>query len=180
MGRIISLRQLVRLRRTLRAQGKTVVFTNGTFDIIHRGHTDYLTRAKRFGDVLVVGLNTDASIRRIKGPGRPINPGRDRAAVLAALVPVDYVCFFREDTPLRIISQVRPDVLVKGADWSKDAIVGREVVEKGGGTVRRVRLTPGRSTSEMIARILELGRRLVPPRHRRHRSSSEEADGGAE
>ena len=161
MGTIVSLRQLLRLRRALRSRKKKVVFTNGTFDIIHRGHVEYLAKAKQLGDVLVVGLNTDASIRRIKGAGRPINPKRDRALVVAALVPVDYVCFFHEDTPQRIINQLRPDVLVKGADWAKDAIVGRDTVEQGGGVVRRIRLTPGRSTTRIIQRVLDSNRRAT-------------------
>ncbi len=168
MGKIVGIRDLLRLRRRLRARRKRVVFTNGTFDIIHRGHVEYLTRAKRLGDVLIVGLNTDASIRRIKGAGRPVNSNRDRAVVVAALAPVDYVCFFSEDTPLRIISQVRPDVLVKGADWRKDAIVGREIVEQSGGVVRRVRLTPGRSTTATIQKLVDLERRKARAhRHRR-------------
>ena len=161
MGTIVSLRQLLRLRRALRTRKKKVVFTNGTFDIIHRGHVEYLTKAKQLGDVLVVGLNTDASVRRIKGAGRPINPQMDRALVVAALVPVDYVCFFHENTPQRIISQLRPDVLVKGADWAKDAIVGRDAVERGGGVVRRIRLTPDRSTTRIIERVLDLNRRAT-------------------
>jgi rfaE bifunctional protein nucleotidyltransferase chain/domain len=170
MGRIVGIRELLRIRRLLRARKKKLVFTNGTFDIIHRGHVDYLTRAKRFGDVLVVGLNTDASIRRIKGAGRPINHNRDRAVVLATLVPVDYVCFFHEDTPQRIISQVRPDVLVKGADWPGDAIVGRDTVEESGGVVRRIRLTPGRSTTATIQKLVDLERRGARAGRRGRRS----------
>lgn len=167
MGTIIGLRQLERLRRSLRARGKTVVFTNGTFDIIHRGHVEYLTRAKRMGDVLIVGLNTDASIRRIKGKSRPINRNRDRAVVLAALAPVDYVCFFGDDTPQRIIDRLVPDVLVKGADWSKENIVGRRTVERHGGIVRTVRLTPNRSTTRTVERVLELYEKRGTASHRR-------------
>ena len=144
----------MRIRQQLRKKKQKVVFTNGTFDIIHRGHVEYLTRAKHLGDVLIVGLNTDASIRRIKGNGRPINTNKDRGVVLAALQPVDYVCFFGENTPARIIDRLVPDVLVKGADWSIDAIVGRETVERHGGRVRTVRLTPGRSTSNVVRRVL--------------------------
>jgi len=135
-----------------------VVFTNGTFDIIHRGHVEYLTKAKSLGDILIVGLNTDASVRRIKGKNRPIIPAVDRSKVLAALAPVDYVCFFGENTPLRIITQLMPDVLVKGADWSPDAIVGRDIVEEHGGTMKTVRLTPGRSTTAVIERVLKAHR----------------------
>jgi D-beta-D-heptose 7-phosphate kinase/D-beta-D-heptose 1-phosphate adenosyltransferase len=154
MGRIVGAQTLARHRRQLRKQGKVFVFTNGTFDILHRGHVDYLRRAKRFGDVLAVGLNTDASIRRIKGRGRPVNRETDRAAVLAALAAVDFVCFFGEDTPRRLISLLRPDVLVKGADWKASSIVGGDEVRKAGGKVRRITLTPGRSTTALINRIL--------------------------
>ena len=167
MGTVIGIRQLVKVRRTLRARKKRVVFTNGTFDIIHRGHVEYLTKARQMGDVLVVGLNTDASIRRIKGNGRPFNPDRDRAVVLASLAPVDYVCFFGEDTPKRIIEQLRPDVLVKGADWPKEMIVGRDTVERNGGVVRRIRLTPNRSTTSIAERVLAAYRRRdITRRHR--------------
>ena len=154
MGKVISLRGLSRVRSHLRKRRKTVVFTNGTFDILHRGHVEYLRAAKKLGDVLIVGLNTDASVRRLKGAGRPINPAGDRAAVLEALASVDYVCLFAEDTPHRLIRILLPDVLVKGADWQRDDIVGRDVVEAHGGSVRRVRLTAGRSTSSIIARVL--------------------------
>ncbi len=156
MGMIVTLPRLRRIRRQLRRQNKTVVFTNGTFDILHRGHVEYLTAARKLGDVLVVGLNTDASIRRIKGPRRPINRNRDRATVLAALSCVDYVCLFGDDTPLALIRALVPDVLVKGADWKKGEIVGADVVESHGGRVRRIRLTAGRSTTAMIQRILTL------------------------
>ncbi len=154
MGKIVTLRQLLRIRRALARKRKSVVFTNGTFDILHRGHVEYLAAARALGDVLVVGLNTDASIRRIKGNGRPINRNADRAAVLAALQSVDYVCFFGANTPGRMIQQVVPDVLVKGADWNIDAIVGRDVVEQHGGAVKRIRLVPGRSSTGIIERIL--------------------------
>ncbi|MGB2960528.1 MAG: D-glycero-beta-D-manno-heptose 1-phosphate adenylyltransferase [Bacteroidota bacterium] len=156
MGRIVGLRRLRLLRKELKRKGKTVVFTNGTFDILHRGHVEYLAKARGLGDVLVVGLNTDQSIRRIKGKGRPINPGSDRAAVIASLASVDYVCFFSEDTPHQIISSLLPDVLVKGADWKLDEIVGRDVVEQHGGRVRRIRLTQGRSTTLILQRVLRM------------------------
>ncbi len=171
MGTVVGIRQLVRLRRKLRSREKKVVFTNGTFDILHRGHVEYLTKAKQMGDVLIVGLNTDASIRRIKGKGRPINTNRDRAIVLASLAPVDYVCFFGEDTPRRIIHQLEPDVLVKGADWSKENIVGRDTVERRGGMVRTIRLTPNRSTTNVIQRVLALygGGKPIVHRHEKGR-----------
>jgi D-beta-D-heptose 7-phosphate kinase/D-beta-D-heptose 1-phosphate adenosyltransferase len=168
MGKIVSLRQLLRIRRMLARKRQKVVFTNGTFDILHRGHVEYLAAARGLGDVLVVGLNTDASIRRIKGHGRPINRSADRAAVLAALQSVDYVCFFGANTPGRMIEALVPDVLVKGADWSIDAIVGRDVVERHGGIVKRIRLVPGRSSTSIIERIIDTY--LQPAKSRRKRS----------
>jgi len=130
--------------------GKKVVFTNGVFDLLHRGHIDYLTKAKGFGDVLIVGLNSDASVHRIKGPSRPIQSQADRAAILLALKAVDYVVLFSEDTPEKLISIVRPDVLVKGADYKLSEIVGAKLVQSYGGKVKRVRLMSGRSTTNMI------------------------------
>ena len=159
MGTVVTLRHLVRIRRALARKRKRVVFTNGTFDILHRGHVEYLARARRLGDVLVVGLNSDASIRRIKGRSRPVNPSGDRAAVLAALASVDYVCLFGENTPLRMITAIQPDVLVKGADWRQGEIVGSDVVRARGGSVRRVALTPGRSTTAIIKKVIRLNAR---------------------
>ncbi len=159
MGKVLSLNALVKVRRALCRRKKKVVFTNGTFDILHRGHVEYLAKSKALGDVLVVGLNTDASIKRIKGPKRPINPNADRAAVLSALASVDYVCFFGEETPHKLISKVVPDVLVKGADWNVDAIVGKDVVERNGGVVKTIRLMPGRSTTNVIQRVLDAYRK---------------------
>jgi D-beta-D-heptose 7-phosphate kinase/D-beta-D-heptose 1-phosphate adenosyltransferase len=174
MGKIVTLRQLLRIRRALARKHKSVVFTNGTFDILHRGHVEYLAAARALGDVLVVGLNTDASIRRIKGNGRPINRNADRAAVLAALQSVDYVCFFGANTPGRLIEAIVPDVLVKGADWKLDAIVGRDVVERHGGRVERIRLVPGRSSTAVIERIINTYLRLPKSarRNRRQRGNS--------
>ena len=156
MGKLVSLKSLVHIRENLHRRGKTFVFTNGTFDILHRGHVEYLTRASQFGNVLAIGLNTDASIRRIKGNGRPINQAHDRAAVLAALEVVDYVCFFADDTPHRMIARLKPDVLVKGADWKLKDIVGRDVVGERGGSVRRVSLTRGHSTTRLIEQIVRM------------------------
>jgi rfaE bifunctional protein nucleotidyltransferase chain/domain len=155
MKKIVTLAALVRIRARLRSRGKQVVFTNGTFDILHRGHVEYLAAARKMGDVLIVGLNSDASIRRIKGPKRPINREPDRAAVLAALGCVDYICTFGDDTPYRMIRRLVPDVLVKGADWKQADIVGSDVVRGAGGSVRTVRLTPGRSTTNVIERVLK-------------------------
>lgn len=154
MGRVLDVPALSRIRATLRRQRKKVVFSNGTFDILHRGHVEYLQAAKKLGDVLIVGLNTDASIRRIKGKGRPVNRNTDRAVVLAALGCVDYVCFFGDDTPDKLIRVLAPDILVKGADWNISDIVGKDVVEQHGGTVKTIRLTRGRSTTNTIERVL--------------------------
>jgi rfaE bifunctional protein nucleotidyltransferase chain/domain len=138
---------------TLRRRGKRIVFTNGCFDLIHPGHVRYLRAARKLGDVLVVGLNSDASVRRLKGPGRPLVPQADRAEVLAALEMVDYVTVFSEDTPQRVITQVQPDVLVKGGDWTRDRIVGADIVRACGGTVRALRFARGYSTSGLLKRI---------------------------
>lgn len=137
----------------LRRAGRKIVFTNGVFDILHRGHVEYLTKARSFGDILVVGLNTDASVQRLKGKSRPVQSERDRAAVLLALRSVDFVVLFDQETPADLIALVRPDVLVKGADYRLSEIVGADLVRSYGGKVRRVRLTPGRSTSRIIQRM---------------------------
>jgi rfaE bifunctional protein nucleotidyltransferase chain/domain len=139
-----------------RASGHTIVFTNGVFDILHAGHVRYLETARGFGDALIVAINADASVRAIKGPSRPINPESERAELLASLSFVDAVVIFAEETPAAIIKDVQPDVLVKGADWASDAIVGRETVERRGGRVERVRLEEGRSTSGIIAKAKSL------------------------
>ena len=139
-----------------RRAGRRVVFTNGVFDILHPGHIRYLRQARALGDVLVVGLNGDASVRRNKGPERPINSQDERAEILAALEPVDAVVIFDEDTPDQIIKAVQPDVLVKGADWAEEAIVGRDTVEARGGRVVRVPVEQGFSTSAMVERIKAL------------------------
>ena len=136
-----------------RRDGTRVVFTNGCFDLVHAGHVRYLEAARGLGDVLVVGLNDDASVRRLKGAGRPILALAERAEVLAGLTAVDHLVAFAEDTPLALIEILQPDVLVKGADWAADDIVGRNVVLARGGRVERVDLVPGVSTSEIIRRI---------------------------
>jgi rfaE bifunctional protein nucleotidyltransferase chain/domain len=138
-----------------RARRKKVVFTNGCFDILHVGHIRYLRKAKSLGDILVVGLNTDRSVRQIKGEKRPIVPQKDRAEVLAALEFVDYVVLFDEPDPFSLIEKVRPTILVKGADWPKDKIIGRDVVEKAGGRVVRIPLVPGASSTGVIERIIQ-------------------------
>jgi len=130
-----------------------VVFTNGCFDVLHRGHVAYLNQAKRLGDVLVVAVNSDASVRRLKGPGRPVNPVEDRAAVLAALSCVDYVVVFEEDSPAALIEAVRPDIYVKGGDYTLDMIPERALVEAIGGQVRVLDYVADRSTTAIIERI---------------------------
>lgn len=144
---------LGRYAREQRAAGRRIVFTNGVFDIVHPGHVRYLQAARGHGDLLIVGLNSDASVRRNKGPERPINPEHERAEVLAALGCVDAVSIFDEDTPADIIRRVQPDVLVKGADWPADQIVGRDTVEARGGQVILEPVEHGYSTSAIIDRI---------------------------
>jgi len=136
----------------LRQSGRRVVFTNGVFDILHAGHTTYLDAARALGDVLVLGLNTDESVRRLKGPERPINSELDRATVVAALRSVDHVVLFADDTPLRLIEMILPDVLVKGGDYTRQTIVGADVVEAHGGRVVTIPLVEGRSTTGIINR----------------------------
>jgi rfaE bifunctional protein nucleotidyltransferase chain/domain len=138
----------------LRGQGKLVVFTNGCFDLLHPGHVHYLEEARSLGDALVVGVNTDASVARLrKGPGRPFTPEADRARVLAALACVDRVVLFAEDTPLHLITRLAPNILVKGGDYQLDQIVGREVVLARGGRVLALPLVPGYATTTLIQRI---------------------------
>jgi rfaE bifunctional protein nucleotidyltransferase chain/domain len=153
LGGIISPKAIAALRTRLRRAGKRVVFTNGVFDILHRGHVEYLAKARSCGDLLIVGLNTDASVRRLKGKGRPLQLQRDRATVLAALKAVDYVILFDEDTPAELIARIRPDILVKGADYRLSEIVGADLVRSYGGKVKRIRLTPGRSTSAIVRKL---------------------------
>lgn len=155
MGIVLSLIELKAKRTQFREKRASVVFTNGCFDIVHRGHIEYLQRAKALGNVLIVGINTDDSVRRIKGEKRPIVPAEDRAFVVANLSPVDFVCTFDEDTPYRLITELVPDILVKGADWKVDDIVGKDVVEATGGRVATIEFIPNRSTSNIIERILE-------------------------
>jgi D-glycero-beta-D-manno-heptose 1-phosphate adenylyltransferase len=143
----------VRLVDRLRASGKTIVFTNGVFDLLHPGHVRYLRKARALGDALIVGLNSDRSVRSNKGPGRPITPEHERAEILAALDCVDAVVVFDEDTPRDIIAALQPDVLVKGADWAADAIVGRDSVEGRGGRVVRIDIEAGYSTRAIVEKI---------------------------
>jgi D-glycero-beta-D-manno-heptose 1-phosphate adenylyltransferase len=148
----------VALVQELRKAGKVVVFTNGVYDLLHPGHVRYLSAARALGDALVVGVNSDRSVRANKGPDRPINPEAERAEVIAALSSVDAAIVFDRDTPLEIISRLQPDILVKGADWAEDAIVGRDVVEARGGRVVRMPVEQGFSTTVLIARAKGLRR----------------------
>ena len=144
---------LSRILAGLRSKGRKIVFTNGCFDILHPGHVSYLEKASRMGDILVVGLNSDASVRAIKGRGRPINKESDRAYVLSALSIVDYVTIFHEDTPELVIRKLKPDVLVKGGDWKAKDIVGGDFVRSRGGKVARIRFLKGHSTSSLIKKL---------------------------
>jgi rfaE bifunctional protein nucleotidyltransferase chain/domain len=157
VSRVLPDREAARAyARSVRQQGARLVFTNGCFDILHRGHVTYLEFARAQGDALLVGLNSDASVRRAKGPSRPINPEQDRAAVLAALRAVDAVVIFDEEEPAALIAEILPDVLVKGSDWAH-YVSGREVVEAHGGRVVLADLVPGRSTTATIGKIRTAG-----------------------
>ncbi len=140
----------------IKGLGKRVVFTNGCFDILHPGHTRYLCSAKELGDFLVVALNSDHSVRIIKGPKRPILGEQSRAELLAALECVDLVLLFDEDNPLRVISDLQPDILVKGGDWAEDKIIGADVVKRRGGQVKRIPFVTGFSTTDIITKIVDL------------------------
>lgn len=153
-----SIEQVEDLVADWRREGRSVVFTNGVFDILHPGHLRYLQAARAQGDYLIVGVNSDRSVRANKGPSRPINPESERAEMLAALACVDAVVIFDEETPAEIVRRLQPDVLVKGADWPADQIVGRDTVEARGGRVVRVPVEEGYSTSAIIDRV----RRLRP------------------
>ena len=154
MQKVFSGERLAEQLERLRRQGKRIVFTNGCFDLLHVGHVSTLAQAKTFGDILVVGINTDASVKRLKGDKRPILDQASRLTLLAALEVVDYVTTFEEDTPLALIRRLQPHVLVKGGDWRPEAIVGKEVVEHAGGRVVAVRHQAGFSTTNLIERIL--------------------------
>ena len=134
---------------------KKIVFTNGCFDVLHAGHVDYLSRSKELGDILIVGLNSDSSIRRIKGDKRPIVPESERAMIIANLKSVDYVTLFDEDTPYELIKDIIPDILVKGSDWKEDEIVGGDIVKSNGGSIERIDFTTQQSTTNIINTILE-------------------------
>jgi D-beta-D-heptose 7-phosphate kinase/D-beta-D-heptose 1-phosphate adenosyltransferase len=151
--RILSPDEAAHWAARLRQSRKTVVFTNGVFDLLHPGHVRYLHDARALGDALIVAVNSDRSVRANKGPDRPINPETERAELLASLACVDAVVIFDEETPHEIVTRIQPDVLVKGADWGPDNIVGRDVVEARGGRVVRMELEPGFSTTQLIERV---------------------------
>lgn len=153
--KVVGRSALLTWRQGMARRRRRIVFTNGCFDVLHRGHVELLRAARAKGDALVVGLNSDASVERLKGEGRPLVAAADRAEILAALEMVDRVTVFGEDTPGALIDALVPDILVKGGDYAMDEIVGRETVEGAGGRVARVKLTPGRSSSGIIATVLE-------------------------
>lgn len=150
---IITRENIARISLEIKRQNKTIVFTNGCFDIIHPGHIYYLSEAKKLGDYLIVGLNTDSSVKRLKGEERPINTEEDRAIVMDCLKPVDFVVFFDEDTPLKLIKAISPNVLVKGGDYKKNEIVGAEFVEQTNGKVIIIPFLEGKSTTQIIEKM---------------------------
>jgi rfaE bifunctional protein nucleotidyltransferase chain/domain len=156
-ARVLTPADAQRWAEAARRDGRRIVFTNGVFDLLHPGHIRYLRDAKALGDLLIVAVNSDRSVRANKGEGRPVNPEQERAEVLAALAIVDAVVIFDEDTPHAIVLRIQPDVLVKGADWPADNIVGRDVVEARGGRVVLIALAPGFSTTKLIERIRNRG-----------------------
>jgi rfaE bifunctional protein nucleotidyltransferase chain/domain len=150
MNCLKSLEEIKLIRSALKADNKKVVFTNGCFDIMHTGHIDYLNKAKALGDILIVGLNTDDSVKRIKGDKRPIINEDERAEIISNIKPVDYVVFFDEDTPAELINELVPDILIKGADWKTDEIVGGETVLANGGEVKTIEFVNDQSTTKII------------------------------
>lgn len=156
MKEIKTWKEIIEIRKQLRDDRKKVVFTNGVFDILHSGHVDYLTKSKALGDILIVGMNSDKSVKNIKGNKRPIINQENRAIILASLKPVDFVVLFDEDTPAKLVDAIIPDVLVKGADWTLDKIEGRETVIKNGGEVKNIKFVNEQSTSKIIRKILNL------------------------
>jgi rfaE bifunctional protein nucleotidyltransferase chain/domain len=164
MGKIVSQEELVQLAAREKRAGRRVVFTNGCFDLLHPGHVRCLADARALGDILVVAVNSDRSVRGNKGPERPLVGELDRAEVLAALASVDYVTIFDEPTPRELISRVLPSVLVKGADWPLEQVAGREEVEAAGGRVVSIPLAPGYSTTNLVQRIRNAGATAAAPR----------------
>jgi rfaE bifunctional protein nucleotidyltransferase chain/domain len=153
MEKILTWTALKQETERHRSDGKTIAFTNGCFDILHVGHVRYLAEARRTADLLILGLNSDASVRAIKGKRRPLVPQQERAEVVASLACVDYVTLFDEETPLKLIEHLRPDILIKGGDWSEETVVGRDAVQSWGGKVVIVPLTQGASTTNIVEKI---------------------------
>lgn len=153
-SKIVTQAEAARIRQKLKRRKKKVVFTNGCFDLIHAGHAAYLDAARKSGDYLIVGLNFDGSVRNLKGKGRPVLKFKERALLLSYLIPVDLVVGFGDDTPIRLIKKIRPDILVKGADYKVSEIVGAKEVQSWGGKVRTIPLTRGKSTSRIIDSLL--------------------------
>lgn len=150
LPKVLSAQSLEQAIADFKKAGKKIVFTNGCFDLLHIGHVRYLEQAKSLGDILIVGINTDASVRELKGPTRPIQNENDRAEILASLKSVDHTVLFGEQTPINLIKSVKPDILVKGGDWKKEQIVGWDFVESYGGTVKSLQFVQGRSTTSII------------------------------
>jgi len=155
MKNVLDIDELVEIRKRLKLQNKKVVFTNGCFDILHAGHVDYLNKSKALGDILILGLNSDSSIRNIKGEKRPVVPQNERAFILSNLKAVDYVTIFNEDDPHEVIKKLVPDILVKGADWKVENIIGKDVVENAGGKVETIEFVNMQSTTNIIKTVLE-------------------------
>jgi len=153
MGEVLEITGLIEKVKELKAEGKTIVTTNGCFDIIHAGHVRYLKQAKQLGDVLIVCLNSDNSVKRLKGPTRPLNPQDDRAEVLAGLAAVDYVAIFEQDTPSDTLGRIKPDIHVKGGDYSEETLPEAAIIKAGGGKIKFIPLVEGRSTTNIIKRI---------------------------
>ncbi|MCM8768977.1 MAG: D-glycero-beta-D-manno-heptose 1-phosphate adenylyltransferase [Candidatus Omnitrophica bacterium] len=153
--KIVTLKQLRRLLSNWRRKKLRVVFTNGCFDLLHLGHVRSLQLARKEGDILIVGLNSDSSVRKLKGPGRPLVPGKERAEILSALEAVDYIVFFSQTTPLNLIKAIKPDVLVKGAEYRGKEVAGADLIRKRGGKVVFLPMVKGRSTSRLVARIIQ-------------------------
>lgn len=154
MGEVLELKDILEVVSALKADGKTTVTTNGCFDIIHAGHVRYLKSAKALGDVLIVCLNSDASVKKLKGPTRPLNCAADRAEVMSSLASVDYVVIFEEDTPSGVLERIKPDIHVKGGDYSEDTLPEAAVIKAHGGVVRFIPLVEGRSTTNIINKVI--------------------------
>ncbi len=154
MNKLQTTKQIEKTLEQLKKERKTIAFTNGCFDILHAGHVSYLEKAKNFADILIVGLNSDTSIKRLKGVKRPINSERDRAIILCGLSCVDYVVIFEEDTPIKLIKTIKPDILIKGADWKEKAVAGCDFIKSYGGKCQFIDLLDNHSTTKIIEKIL--------------------------